>query len=68
MLVGSDFCIHEFYLLDFDTDDVVLFDTKYFSSCRFKIRPLSPNSQELILGVTIILKVHNTIQLFLVTN
>ena len=68
MLVGSDFCIHEFYLLDFDTDDVVLFDTKYFSLCRFRTQPLSLNSQELILGVTIILKVRNTIQFFLITN
>ena len=68
MLVGSDFCIHVFYLLDFDMDDVVLFDTKYFSFCRFRTQPLSPNSQELILEVTIMLRVRNTIQLFLVTN
>ena len=28
--VGSYFCTHVFYLLDFDTDDVVSFDIKCF--------------------------------------
>ena len=30
MLVGSYFCTYIFYLLDFNTDDRALFDTKYF--------------------------------------
>ena len=30
MLVGSYFYTHVSHLLDFDTDNVVLFDTKYF--------------------------------------
>ena len=30
VLVDSYFCTHVFRLLDFDTDDVVSFNTKYF--------------------------------------
>ena len=30
VLVGNYFCTHVSCLLDFDMDDVVLFDTKYF--------------------------------------
>ena len=30
VLVGSYFCTHVSYSLDFDTDDVVSFDIKYF--------------------------------------
>ena len=30
VLVGSYFCAHVSHLLDFDMDDVVLFNTKYF--------------------------------------
>ena len=29
VLVDNYFCIHISHLLDFDTDDIVLFDTKY---------------------------------------
>ena len=30
ILVSSYFCTHIFHLLDFDTDDMILFNTKYF--------------------------------------
>ena len=29
VLISNYFCIHISHLLDFDTDDIVLFDTKY---------------------------------------
>ena len=32
--MGSYFCTHVSRLLDFNTDDVVSFDTKYFSFLR----------------------------------
>ena len=43
MLVGNYFCTHIFHLLDFDTNDMVLFDIKYF----FVFCDGTPNEEDL---------------------
>ena len=37
VLVGSYFCIHASHLLNFDTDDVVSFDIRYFFLSSYRI-------------------------------
>ena len=37
MLVGSYFCEHVFRLFDFDMDDMILFDIKYFFQVAYQV-------------------------------
>ena len=37
MLVGSCFCEHVFRLFDFDMDDMILFDIKYFFQVAYQV-------------------------------